>query len=322
MDIGLGIYPNQPPADLIESGKLADRLGFSTLWTTDSHLLWREVYTLFGALAVSTRNIRLATAVTNPLTRHPTVTASAVATLTELTGGRAILGISIGDSALRTMNLRIATLATLADTVARCRALLAGEAVSFADGATARLHYGGHPVPIYIAATGPKMLKLAGQIADGVILMNGVAPDLISAALAILRDGERSAGRPAGTVRVVAWAACHPNLDAVKYNVARAILRNIPGASDARTQAVAAAVKSAYSYEQHGSAEAEFARLVPDDLVARYAFTGSPDEIAAQVDALAAIGVDEVALAVPFAPGIMPRDDVIRQLAPALLRRS
>ena len=89
MKISVGIYPNERPAEIIESSKLADEMGFSTLWILDSHLLFHEVYVLLGALAVSTSTIRLGTAVTNPLTRHPTVTASAFLTLAELSGGRA-----------------------------------------------------------------------------------------------------------------------------------------------------------------------------------------------------------------------------------------
>ena len=141
MKISLGIYPNETPAHIIASGKLADDLGYSTLWILDSHLLFHEVYTLLGALAVSTKRVRLGTAVTNPLTRHPTVTAAAISTLAELSGGRASLGISVGDSALKSMNLEVAKMSVLAETVSLCRKLLGGEAVSFGEGKTAQLHH-------------------------------------------------------------------------------------------------------------------------------------------------------------------------------------
>jgi 5,10-methylenetetrahydromethanopterin reductase len=193
--ISLGIYPNETPANIIASAKLADGMGYATLWVLDSHLLFHEVYTLLGALAVSTTRIRLGTAVTNPLTRHPTVTAAAFSTLAELSGGRASLGISVGDSALKSMNLGAAKMSVLAETVALCRTLLAGESVSFGEGKTAQLHHVGPDVPIYIAATGPKMLELAGRIADGVILMNGIAPELICEAVRIVGEGERAANR-------------------------------------------------------------------------------------------------------------------------------
>lgn len=321
MKISLGVYPNQQPADIIASARKAEEVGFDTLWMLDSHLLFREVYTLLGAIGVSTGQLHLGTAVTNPLTRHLTVTASAFATLSELTGGRAKMGISLGDSALRAMNLEPAKMATLAGTVDKCRALLCGNKVSFGEDKVARLHHGTvHPVPIYVAATGPKMLALTGGIADGVILMNGVAPELIQAAIDLLREGEREAGRPAGSTKVVVWAACHPDPDAVKYNVARAILRKIPGPVSDLTREVSAKVKEEYNYSEHGTSEARFARLVPTELVDRFAFSGSPEFIGSQIDALEAVGVDEVVLAIPFAPTITPREEVMKQLAPMLAR--
>ena len=319
MKISVGIYPNERPADIIESAKLADEMCFSTLWVLDSHLLFHEVYTLLGALAVSTRRIRLGTAVTNPLTRHPTVTASAFLTLAELSGGRATLGISVGDSALKSMNFEVAKMSTLAETVALCRKLLRGEAVSFGESQTAQLHRVGPAVPIYVAATGPKMLDLAGRIADGVILMNGVAPELIREAVRIVREGERAAAREQEGAKIAVWAACHPTYDAVKFNVARAILRNIPGPIDDLTWKVAAQVKQAYDYQQHGDAQADFARLIPDEIVARFAFSGEPSAIARQIKALEACGVDEVVLAIPVAPKITPRDAVMRELGPMVL---
>lgn len=322
MKISLGVYPNQTPTEIVEAGKLADETGFDTLWMVDSHLLFREVYTLFGALAVSTERIRLGTAVTNPLTRHPTVTASAFATLKALSGGRATLGISVGDSALRSMNLDIAKMEVLERTISQCRRLMAGETVAFGENSQARLTLPEGDVPVYIAATGPRMLHLTGRIADGAILMNGVAPELIQAAMDILRAGEREAGRAAGSTKVAVWAACHTDRQAVKYNVARTILRNIPGPIDEQTRQVAEEVRKAYNYREHARAEATFASCVPDDLVPRFAFSGSPEEIAAQIDALNDLGVDEVVLAIPFAEQFDSRDEVIRRIAPHLFPRS
>ncbi len=314
MKISLGIYPSEAPSDIIASARLADDLGYSTIWILDSHLLFHEVYTLLGALAVSTKKVRLGTAVTNPLTRHPTVTAAAFATLAELSGGRASLGISVGDSALKSMNLAAAQMSVLAETVALCRNLMAGETVSFGEGKTARLHHLGPSVPIYVAATGPKMLALAGRIADGVILMNGIAPELIGEAVRIVREGERAAGRKEGSVKAAVWAACHPSRRAVKFNVARAILRKIPGPIDDLTRAVATRVKEAYDFAQHGRAEADFARLVPDEIVTRFAFSGNYEEIAEQIRALEPCDVDEVVLAIPVAPDIASRDVIMRGL--------
>src|SRR5262249_8664976 len=204
--------------------------------------------------------------------------------------------IGVGDSALRAMGLKPAKMSVLADTVACCRKLLRGEGVPFVAGETASLHHSAPSVPIYVAATGPKMLDLAGRIADGVILMNGIAPELIADAVALVRRGEHAAARREASVKIAVWSACHPHREAVKFNVARAILRDIPGPIDDLTRQVAAKVRRAYDIRQHGLAQADFARLIPDEIVTRFAFCGEYPEIAGQVEALEACGVDEVVL--------------------------
>ncbi len=324
MRVSLGLYPDVAAGDVVRTGVLAETLGYHGVWLADSHLLWREPHTILGALAAWTQTIRLATAVTNPLTRHPTVTASAFCTLAELSDGRAVVGISIGDSSLRTMGLKPATIDRLARTVTELRDLLQGRRIDFPDDRSAQITFaGGFDIPLYIAATGPRMLRLAGQIADGVILMNGVAPDLIQAASELVAAGAVETGRDPGAVQRVVWAACHASDDcseesiaAVKYNVARAILRDIPGLVDATTRAIAARVRERYDYAQHGAADADFAALIPDDLVPRFAFAGTPQAVATQLDALRDIGVEEVALAIPAAPDHAARDTVLRLLAP------
>jgi 5,10-methylenetetrahydromethanopterin reductase len=320
MKIGIGLYPDQPARQLLHTAQLAERLGYASLWLPDSQLLWREMYALLGAIAATTKRIAIASAVTNPATRHPSVTASAFRTLDELSGGRSILGISIGDSALRTIGLAPATLQQFRDALAELRRLLSG------DRGEAGLAYGGsRPIPIYVAASSPRLLELAGRLADGIILMNGVAPELVGAAIERVHDGARRAGRDPAEIATVVWAACHSSLAdpkgslaAVKFNIARTILRNLPGPVDALTRSTAETVRRRYDYAEHGDARAAFAALIPDALVPRFAFAGTPAEIAAQISALSPLGVGEVALAVPSAALAGPREEVIELLAPRL----
>lgn len=322
MDVSLGLYPDAPAPALVATACLAEELGYASLWLADSHLLWREPYVLLGAVAQCTHRIRLATCVTNPLTRHPSVTAAAFASLAELVGARTMLGISVGDSALKTLGKEPATRSQLTACVHQLRTLLAGEAVTIDGEHAAKLAYaGGDRVPIYIAASGPRMLRLAGALADGVVLMNGVAPELLSAACALVDAGAREAGRDPSAVRRVAWAACHVSdqdpegsIAACKYNVARTILRNLPGDVDARARDVAAQVRARYDYAQHGRANADFARLIPDDIVQRFAFAGTTASLRAAIEAAAEAGVDEVALAIPDGAANAGRDDVLRRV--------
>jgi 5,10-methylenetetrahydromethanopterin reductase len=328
MKISLGLYPDEPANELVRLGELAEGLGYESLWVADSPLLWREPYCILGALAAKTQRIRLATAVTNIVTRHLAITASAFCTLAELTGGRAVIGISVGDSALATLGRKPVPVDALGRAIGELRELTRGKATRIADGPEARISYArGGAIPIYVAATGPRMLRLAGRLADGVILMNGVAPDLIGAAIELLHAGAREAGRDPAEVKIVVWAACHAAADdprlsyrAVKYNVARAILRNLPGPIDELTRATAEEVRKRYDYAQHGDARAGFAALVPDALVPRFAFAGSARDVAAQIAALERLGVDEVALAVPSAPEFGARSAVVELMAAAALK--
>lgn len=321
---GIGLYPNVPVGRLVTLAELAERTGFATVWVPDSHLLWREAYVTLGAMAQATRRVRLATAVTNPSTRRITVTASAASTLAELSGGRAILGISVGDSALRSEGLAPATVGELEHRLGQLRDLLDGSAVSLTSGGTVRL---GHAerVPVYVAATGPRMLDLAGRLADGVILMNGVAPRLVGAAIDRVRAAATHAGRSPGEVRTVVWAASSLSdeqptaaLDAVKYNVARTIMRRLPGVDQHRLEPLVARIRAKYDYRQHGSSAASFAALVPDDVVQEFAFAGTSADVAAQIAALRALGVDEIAFALPDATGCLDQSNVMRRLAELL----
>lgn len=323
MKYSVGIYPNGTVKETVATGVLADQLGFQTMWILDSHVLFQEVYVLLGAIASQTKRIRLGTAVTNPITRHLTVTSSAFSTLDELSGGRATLGISVGDSALKAMGLQISTVDNFEASLKMIGGLLKGETVPIPGGDAAAIkHAKNRKVPVYVAATGPRMLNLAGRLADGVILMNGVAPDLLKAAIDKVHEGAREVNRDPSEIKVVVWAAAHANddepqqsLDAVKYNIARAILRGMPGEIDELTRVTAEKVKAAYNYAQHGSAEADFASLIPNELVPRYAFAGSGADIKKQVKLLEGIGIDEIAFAVPEASSFRPRDEVIKTLA-------
>jgi 5,10-methylenetetrahydromethanopterin reductase len=322
MEISLGLYPDAPAHEVVRTARLAEAWGFACVWLADSHLLWREPYVLLGAIAANSVRIRLATCVTNPLTRHPSVTAAAFVTLAELSGGRAVLGISVGDSALRTMGMQPASMARLSQCIGTLRTLLAGQRAELAGGHAAKLAYAqDRPIPIAVAASGPRMLRLAGALADTVVLMNGVAPELIAAASTLIDDGARQAGRDPARVRRVVWAACHVSDDdpqrslaMCKYNVARAILRSLPGVGDARTLEVAQRVRERYDYARHGSATAGFAALIPDDMVPRFTFAGTAADVCASIERLAAIGIDEVALAVPLDPDSAGRERVIERI--------
>src|SRR5919108_2675515 len=123
---GIGLWGSLDARTLLDEVRLVERLGYDALWIGDSQLLWREAYVLLGAAAALTSRVRLGIHVTNPVTRHPTVTASAMLTLQEASGGRALVGVGVGSTAVRTLGQQPVSRAELARWVELLRALATG----------------------------------------------------------------------------------------------------------------------------------------------------------------------------------------------------
>jgi len=192
------------PESLSGFGELcaqAEANGFDWLGVADSQSVFRELYVALTLAALNTRSMRLGPLVTNPLTRHLVVTASAMSSVDELSSGRAVLGLGSGDSAIYTIGAPPATLAGLEDSIVTLGRLTAGEPVE-REGRTWRVHRSARRVPIYLAAEGPKTLELAGRLADGVIVGLGLTPEAISLSLAAIERGARAAGRAAADIDV------------------------------------------------------------------------------------------------------------------------
>lgn len=190
---GLTFIANEP-REFVEWCKAAEATGFEIIGIGDSPSLYREVYTCAALCAVNTERIRFGPRVIVPVLRHPVAAAAAAVTLEELAPGRTILGIGSGDSAVYANGLKGCTLAELREYTLAVRGLLTDGAASY-HGHAPRLFWGRAKVPLYIAASGPKTLRLAGQIADGVILNNGVLPEIVRDSIEQIRRGAEEAGR-------------------------------------------------------------------------------------------------------------------------------
>lgn len=319
---GVGLFPTEGPLRLRELTHLAESLGYDHVWFGDSQNIWREAYVTMGAAAVGTERVVFGTGVTNAVTRHPSVLASTWATLSELTGGRVILGIGTGDSSLRTMGLKPMKLAELEAVVSELRSLLrGGMATEPASGAQYHLGYLAAPldVPIYIAASAPKILELAGRIADGVVLLVGTNVSFIEGALERIEAGARAGGRTLDDVDIVLWTptAIEPDAtvarDLVRAHVARVVIRPLPGEVPPEQMEAIERVRSTYDYYKHMDTEAGHADLVTDDLVDLFALAGTPaqcEERLRQIESL----VDQVAI-VPFTPPGGDRAETMRRFA-------
>jgi 5,10-methylenetetrahydromethanopterin reductase len=275
--LDLVVYGTEAPPGLLECVELAEAARLGGIWVGDSPVLWRELYVVLGAAGERTGRIRLGPAVTNPVSRHVAVTASALMTLQELSGGRTALGLGLGASAVRTVGARPARLVELERTVAEVRAFWAG-----GEGG---LGYGGGqpPIPILLGASGPRMLELSGRIGDGCLAVVGLHPRQLEAARTRL-----AAGGPAEGFEVVWWvpiAAAEDPAQAredVKPYVARSLRHPLPAELTEVEREAAKRIRSSYEYGRH-LAPGAHAELVPDEIVADWAVAGTPAECREQL---------------------------------------
>ena len=179
----------------------AETLGWDAALQPDSQLRRRDTYVLLAAAAKATERITLGPLLANPVNRHPSVTAGSIATIDELAPGRTILGWGVGDTAVRLAGLRPARVKELEAGTRLMRALLDGESVDVGAEQPARLPHH-RPVPIWIAAGGPRTLRMAGGVADGVFIRVGTHPANISTAVEAIWAGAAEAGRDPGSVRL------------------------------------------------------------------------------------------------------------------------
>ena len=208
MKVGLRVPPCREAGSMAAFAVRAEDAGFDVVWVPDSQLLWRDAYVTLGAMALATERVTLGTAVTNVGTRHPSVLASTVRTVHELANGRFVLGVGAGDSALRPIGERPTAGEELRTKLGTLRTLLAGEDVDFGGGPL-HLRDAGGAVPVYLAANGPRNLALAGEVADGVIVLSGASTEALQRSLTHVRAGAESAGRAPDSIDVVVSAFCH-----------------------------------------------------------------------------------------------------------------
>ena len=166
LECAITFKADMPPARIVNLTRQAEAAGFTYGWSFDSHLLWQDPYPLLTIMAVNTERMRLGTCVTNPVVRDPTVTASLLATLNRISGGRMDIGIGRGDSSRRVMGKKPTTLARLEEAVGIIRDLTAGEQIVY-QGQPIQMPWANAGVPpVWVAGYGPRALRCAGRIAD------------------------------------------------------------------------------------------------------------------------------------------------------------
>lgn len=291
----VNLMAKAPVADVVAAAVAAEELGYDRCWVFDEGVMTRDVFVTLTAIAGATSRISIGPGITNPYVRHPGATAAAIASLDEVSGGRAFLGIGPGGGlALGPLALdRVRPLAAVADTVAACRALFAGEQVTM-EGATfalagARMGYARPDIEIIVAGRSPRITELGGRIGDGFYL-SFPHKELLDAQVVDLRDA--ADGRPFHVVWSTAVALSDADVEQVRTQLTFRLVdspvevRHMLGLDDTRREQLRDAIA------QGGPPAA--AHLVDTAWVEQFAVVGDAasahDEIVRRCDVA---GVDE-----------------------------
>jgi len=303
MDFGFTLKTDEAIERTIALTRQAEAAGFDYGWLFDSHILWKEVYPLLTIMALNSQRLRLGTCVTNPATREPSVTASALATLNVISGGRMVLGIGRGDSARRVMGKPPTTLARLEEATLLIRDLVEGRVVE-QDGKPLQLTWTpGDRLPVWIAGYGPKALDVTARIADGVILQLA-DPDLIRWFVSQLRDAARAANRNPADIKVMAAAPAHVGdlascRERVRWFPALVSNHVVDLVNKYEPSELPPALtgyvrdRAGYDYLHHAEVGSSNAAFVDDDVVDRFCVIGSVEDHVRKLNELADAGVDQ-----------------------------
>jgi 5,10-methylenetetrahydromethanopterin reductase len=318
VEVSIGISPREPLRDWMKLAAQLEQRGVKRIWLIDSQLAMKDVYAGLLTAALATETLELGTGVTNLATRDPTVTASAIAAVSELSGGRAVLGVGAGDSAVKALGRRPSRIAELAEGLSFLRAVLDGGQASW-DGRNYRLPYAPAPVKLYLAVSRPRMCRLAGELADGAIIMGPAQPSMVGEQVRWIEEGIEAAERRRGDLELCYVATTAVNDDPVaalddvrSWASAQArLLADVPElpAALAEHKEEIDRARADYDYSEHLSTRAEHRATVSDALVAKLAVAGTPGECAERLRALRASGID--GLIFPLMPPRLKRLETI-----------
>jgi 5,10-methylenetetrahydromethanopterin reductase len=308
--------PAAPPAESARLAALAEAVGFDAVWVPDERF-YRDCYVTLAAVAQATRRVRLGPCVADPYSRHPALTAVAAATLDELAGGRAVLGLGAGISGFAALGIgRDRPATAIREAITLARRLWAGEEVALAGEIVrfhGRLDFAAPPaIPVFVAGRGPRILELAGEVADGVIIGALASPPTLAYALEHVGRGAARAGRRLDdgfetTLWLHTALAADPAAarDAVRPIVvgvlvsSRSVLDHLGVGLPADLQAELAGV----TYGPRSASVARVAPRVPDDVLAHFSMAGDGAHCRTVVARLEMAGVTQVAALPWLVPG-------------------
>jgi len=308
---GIEFVPQKHPEKIVKHVVLAEKVGLDYVWITD-HYNNRNVYITLTLTALNTKRIYLGPGVTNPYVINPCWTASAVATLDEVSNGRAVLGIGAGDKAtLQQIGITwTKPLTTVKEAVIIMRKLLDGETVKYEGKVfkvlNAKLSYKPtRKIPIYIGAQAPKMLQLAGELGDGV-LINASHPDDFKEAIPLIKEGAKKVNRDPDKIDVAAYTCFSVDSDKSKAKEAAipVVAFIVAGASDRVLERHSIRKEDVNEIRSHLSKgrSLDAFKLVTDDMLDAFSIYGTPKECIDKIDTLLRTGVTQIVFGSPIGP--------------------
>lgn len=290
------------PRAVAERAREVEARGFDGLLVADSQNLNADVWVELALAGAATERIRLGPGVTNPVTRHPAVTASAAATLQSETGGRAVLGLGRGDSALTQIGGRPVSSAKLEDALVALQRYLRGEEGA-PDGHPSRIRWlpeeGQPKVPVTVAATGPHVIAAAARHAEAIDFTVGAEPERIRWAVETARA---AAGDRDVSLGAFLNVAVHPDRSVARDLVrgstaifARFATEGAPadGLSTVTRKGIEG-LTAGYEEDRHGQSSAPHARQLEDEFIDRFAVAGPAEEVVERLARLADLGLRRV----------------------------
>jgi 5,10-methylenetetrahydromethanopterin reductase len=329
------------PSVAVALAERAEASSWDGITFTDSQNLCGDPFVAVALAAAATQRLEFATGVTNAHTRHPAALATVAATVQETSGGRFALGIGRGDTALFHLGLPPMPVARFTGLVTDLQTYLAGGTIDI-EGHPSRIHWldrATQPkVPLDIAASGPKMLALAGRLSERVTLAVGADAERIAWAAELVRRSAVEAGRDPAEVSMGAYVnvGCHPDVDVARGLISGGVaafahFSAMPGSSgaglDAASKEVVAEVGRRYDSNVHLRNSAPHTEALLPEFVDRFAVVGSPSVCADRIMALHLLGVER--FVVTGASFGADRDDartshelIARELLPELRERA
>lgn len=304
--LSMGVSPREPLRNVSDLAAAADARGFEAMWFIDFQLGMKDVYAAMNLAALASQNLHIGSAVTNLVTRHPTVTANATAALDELCDGKAMLGLGAGWSAVYGAGGVPSKLPELSAGIDEFRALFTGQQQEL-YGTEVTLAAAHRQIPIYLAVSQPGMLRLAGRKCDGAILMGAADPEFCAWQLEYVHEGLAKAGRDRSELTIDLVVTMSVDDDEEKalgdvraWATSQAatfdVWKHMPPAWE-RFRPEFAAANSGYHLVDHLSLHAGHKQVVSDEFVRSVALAGTADQCIARLRELAALDVDRISLA-------------------------